>query len=439
MVSYFSPFTFLVVYSTKICVYYIGIHYSLSDPDCSGNMDAAEYSSPVTSSITDPAAAIDEQAGALDSFLPRPLTVAAGAYCEQVISTTAADTDTTDQPSKRISGHKRDRVEYNLSSSSSSVHKRPSDTAPSEDSDHTATFASQPAFPWRSPTHTSTRNRVREQIVRTIFDQKPTERVTTEWVYKLKSTSSTIEDLLYAEARSLTEYSDISTLKSRLLRLARHITTRTVVRDRIEAILLLTKRDSFATDSEKNDYLERLPGLSLQLETMLYVKAVDLREYSDMSTLEARLAACMTPTAPKLGSSPFPAHASAPQRGAVTTSSSSISSVDVEQPRLVHTGNNTTTSGIEDRTKIIKQQQQRLLLLQHASKCTVQVGEICPVTPHCALFKTLWQHVLSCKDKECTTKHCASSRYALHHYSMCKQSDCQVCGSIRLDAMTFTV
>ena len=424
-----------------MCVYHIGIHYSLTDPDCSGNMDAAECNSPVTSSITDPAAVIDEQAGALDSFLPPPLTVAAGGYCEQVISTTSAHTG-RDQPSKPISGHKRDRVEYNLSSSSSSVHKRPSDTPPSEDSDPTATFASQPAFPWRSPSHTSIRSRIKEQIVRSIFDQKPAERVTTEWIYKLKSTSSTIEELLYAEARSLTEYSDMSTLKSRLLRLARRITTRTAVRDRIEAILLLTKRDSFATDSERDEYLERLPGLSLQLETMLYLKAVDLREHSDMRTLEARLAACMTggrnqvpETANDLS---LPAHASAPQRGAVTTSSSSISSVDVEQRRLVHTEGSTTTDS-DERTKVIKQQQQRLLLLQHASKCSVQVGETCPITPHCALFKTLWQHVLSCKDKECPTKHCASSRYALHHYSMCKQSDCQVCGSIRLDAMTFTV
>ena len=263
--------------------------------------------------------------------------------------------------------------------------------------------------------------------------------MTTEWIYKLKSTSSTIEELLYAEACSLTDYSDMSTLKSRLLRLARHVTTRTAVRGRIEAILLLSKRDSFASDSERSEYLERLPGLSLQLETMLYVKAVDLREYIEMSTLETRLAACMTPTVPKLGSSPLPVHASAPQRGAVTTSSSSLSStVDFEQPRPAHAADSATI-GYDERTKIIKQQQQRLLLLQHASKCTVQVGETCPITPHCALFKTLWRHVLSCKDKECTTKHCASSRYALHHYSMCKQSDCQVCGPVREESMTFTV
>ena len=402
-------------------------------------MDAAEYNSPVTSSITDPAAVIDEQAGTLDCFLPPPpQTVAAGGYFEQVFSTTSAHTD-RDQPLKPISGHKRNRVEYNLNSSSSSAPKMPSDTLTSEDSDPTATFASQPAFPWRSPSHTSIRNRVREQIVSLLFHQKPTERVTTEWIYKLKSASSTIEELLYAEARSLTEYSDMSTLKSRLLRLARHITTRTAVRDWIEASLLLAKRDSFATDAERDQYLERLPGLSLQLETMLYLKAVDFKEYSDMSTLEARLAACMAPTVPKLGSSPLPAHACVPKPAAVTTSSSSLSSTATfEQLKLGHAADRTTTDS-DERTKIIKQQQQRLLLLQHASKCTVQVGETCSITPHCALFKTLWQHVLSCKDNECPTKHCASSRYALHHYSVCKQSDCQVCGPVRLDAMTFTV
>lgn len=86
----------------------------------------------------------------------------------------------------------------------------------------------------------------------------------------------------------------------------------------------------------------------------------------------------------------------------------------------------------DHRQQVLKQQQQRLLLLRHAAKCPHQdEGIVCPVTPHCKSMKTLWRHVLSCKDQKCSTAHCVSSRYVLSHYSKCKESMCPVCKPVR--------
>ena len=84
----------------------------------------------------------------------------------------------------------------------------------------------------------------------------------------------------------------------------------------------------------------------------------------------------------------------------------------------------------EHRKQVLKQQQQRLLLLRHASKCPHEAGR-CPVTPHCASMKQLWKHIMTCKDQECKVAHCVSSRYVLSHYSKCKDQACPVCGPVR--------
>lgn len=84
----------------------------------------------------------------------------------------------------------------------------------------------------------------------------------------------------------------------------------------------------------------------------------------------------------------------------------------------------------EHRRQVLKQQQQRLLLLRHASKCPHEAGR-CTVTPHCANMKSLWKHIMSCKDQECKVPHCVSSRYVLSHYSKCKDQQCPVCGPVR--------
>ena len=85
---------------------------------------------------------------------------------------------------------------------------------------------------------------------------------------------------------------------------------------------------------------------------------------------------------------------------------------------------------VEQRQHVLRQQQQRLLLLRHASKCPSEVG-MCQATPHCAAMKTLWHHIAGCKEQQCKVSHCTSSRYVLNHYHRCKNVQCDVCGPVR--------
>ena len=93
-------------------------------------------------------------------------------------------------------------------------------------------------------------------------------------------------------------------------------------------------------------------------------------------------------------------------------------------------GNHKSIANNQSRIQIIKQQQQRLLLLRHASKCPLE-GGYCPVTPHCASMKQLWKHIMTCQDQDCKVAHCVSSRYVLSHYSTCMDQACPVCRPIR--------
>ncbi len=77
----------------------------------------------------------------------------------------------------------------------------------------------------------------------------------------------------------------------------------------------------------------------------------------------------------------------------------------------------------------VRHKQQRLLLLRHASRCEHKSN--CPVTPHCASMKKLWEHIAHCKDSHCSVPHCMSSRYVLSHYRRCKDPRCPACGPVR--------
>lgn len=77
----------------------------------------------------------------------------------------------------------------------------------------------------------------------------------------------------------------------------------------------------------------------------------------------------------------------------------------------------------------VRHKQQRLLLLRHASRC--QYSGKCPVTPHCASMKKLWEHIAHCKDQQCSVPHCMSSRYVLSHYRRCKDARCPACAPVR--------
>ncbi|KAL7543880.1 hypothetical protein ACHAXR_013283 [Thalassiosira sp. AJA248-18] len=94
------------------------------------------------------------------------------------------------------------------------------------------------------------------------------------------------------------------------------------------------------------------------------------------------------------------------------------------------TKNDDTTRKKPESDANARHKQQRLLLLCHATKCTVETGQ-CTVTPHCAEMKMLWKHIASCKDSSCKVRHCLSSRYMVRHYQRCAKSTCNVCDPVK--------
>ena len=83
-----------------------------------------------------------------------------------------------------------------------------------------------------------------------------------------------------------------------------------------------------------------------------------------------------------------------------------------------------------ERQRVLKLQQERLVILRHASRCTYPEGS-CPATHNCAQYKKLWIHISSCRAQQCDRPHCVSSRYVLSHYHRCQEDSCAVCGPVR--------
>lgn len=77
------------------------------------------------------------------------------------------------------------------------------------------------------------------------------------------------------------------------------------------------------------------------------------------------------------------------------------------------------------------QQQRRLLLLRHSSKCTS--GPSCHMQ-HCPQMVILWKHLKKCRDTSCKVSHCLSSKCVLNHYRKCQRegdtASCAICGPV---------
>ena len=123
-------------------------------------------------------------------------------------------------------------------------------------------------------------------------------------------------------------------------------------------------------------------------------------------------------------------------RPAVNTSSGGLNGSDFTSSGLSPTsgGQNSSNPSSSSRRndtewQKVRHKQQRLLLLRHASRCEHKSN--CPVTPHCASMKKLWEHIAHCKDSHCSVPHCMSSRYVLSHYRRCKDPRCPACGPVR--------
>ena len=81
-----------------------------------------------------------------------------------------------------------------------------------------------------------------------------------------------------------------------------------------------------------------------------------------------------------------------------------------------------------ERRKTLKVNQQLILYLRHAAKCT---SDHCLVTKHCDQMKALWFHLSRCNVWECSYPYCRTANASLVHYCHCNNNNCSLCGPIR--------
>eukprot|EP01032_Pedospumella_encystans_P012332 gene12332-14275_t len=221
--------------------------------------------------------------------------------------------------------------------------------------------------------------------------------------------------------------------------------------------LLSTKR----CNSTEN-WHRACPQLANRLEGMLYKHAPNLAAYSDLSTVTERVLQFVTlggfkkpfqvkvvrqaehldtyvvppKVLPKLNaqfSGTIPDPPSAKKASASLGKATEAPHSDTKRGRPRKLSEPVTSSEKPLSPKdLLQRQQQRLLLLQHAARCTHdETHGTCPVTPHCASMKALWQHVQQCALIKCPTPHCVSSRYVLSHWCNCADADCRMCQPAR--------
>jgi hypothetical protein len=164
--------------------------------------------------------------------------------------------------------------------------------------------------------------------------------------------------------------------------------------------------------------VRRLRRLTERLEHALYYNAECLDSYNDNSTLKRRIH--LFALSNVFGQHEIDHHHQSSNSNCNCDSSSSISERSICQSDLEFDGR---------RSFILRQQQQRLLLLRHASRC--MSGEFCRVTRHCRRMKRLWCHILACRSQTCDYEFCISSRYVLSHYSRCRSQHCAICSPVR--------
>ena len=181
---------------------------------------------------------------------------------------------------------------------------------------------------------------------------------------------------------------------------------RSSISDSIAKLLQMKRPDATP------DWVQKLPQMAKRLEDALYHNSSSVTEYADLSTLKLRLQQLAVSMGGSRSSS----------SGSGAADPSSVKTEGAGQPGI----------SAEHMRGVVQQQQLRLLQLRHASKCEHPHGE-CPDEGrmNCNIMKSVWTHIVSCKNKECTMRHCASSHSVLAHFSRCKDAACSVCAPVR--------
>ena len=293
---------------------------------------------------------------------------------------------------------------------------------------------------WQNPKRDhETRRSMIARIIYLLQNRKPDASET--WIQKLPNMARRLEDKLYHYATSEAEYKNPDTLKQRLQRIAREMSQRT------NAQVAMQKAPP--QGMPPNDPRMRAaavhgrqqqPGM-MQHPSPQGALPVGGRQPSKPSAAGGR----GRKVQPKKGKQTkkqqqqVAAQQQAQQRYAMQQQMNMRRQMSQKAGGVARypsgmQGNFSSRSGSvatpQERDIVLRQQQQRLLLLRHASKCPYPEGQ-CQATSHCAHMKRLWQHIAKCQDQQCQTAHCVSSRYVLSHYHRCQEKDCKVCSPVR--------
>ena len=236
------------------------------------------------------------------------------------------------------------------------------------------------------------RQSVRTAIISLLSSKRP--NPTPEMIQAMPRSAQKLEEALFSRAQSVEEFKDMNTLKERLSKLAAEMNRNKQMNSQQMSQQQQQQKQYYQQQNQNN--LDSGPYNNVmnngnQMKTS--PPQGDGRQFVQVSEINPLMASSNNPSGP-------------------TSSAAGIS----------------TGSDADYRKQVLRQQQQRLLLLRHASKCP---HEKCPVTTHCESMKILWRHIMTCKEVECKVAHCVSSRYVLSHYSKCRESTCPVCGPVR--------
>jgi hypothetical protein len=156
----------------------------------------------------------------------------------------------------------------------------------------------QTSVSWRNPEHDEPiRQAMRITIDNLMRQRKPDADET--WLRALSEVTKKLEQDLYSDADSMAEYNDHSTLPARLDRIASKVrdmtekkSWRNPEQDKPIRKTVITKIDNLMRQIKpeaNEEWLGKLPEMSKRLEDKLYRRAASMAEYSDESTLMARL------------------------------------------------------------------------------------------------------------------------------------------------------
>ena len=253
---------------------------------------------------------------------------------------------------------------------------------------------------------------------------------------RLPQMAKRLEEHLYRTARTKEEYLDARTLKSRLQNVAQGLEA-----SRSSSVAgqsaPTNQVPSVQVDVGLSEAERRTKSLQQQLQQMQQLQKLQQQGAAEdylsqqAKLLQMRQAGLGSAPQLPLGHTRDNLRAGMPGRAPAVQAQGNAPPT-IGSPGIVKTSGTKYQDPAEaQKRKVVKQQQQRLLLLRHASKCND--GVACK-TKFCGPMVALWKHMKKCRDKNCKTAHCLSSRCVLNHYRKCKienkTSTCEVCAPV---------